>query len=585
MTGGLEKATAALGGARATQGLDKGILSARQSSRLLAEELGIHLPRAVTSAIGEMLPAIGGLGGALLAAFAVREVYEFGEYVKSDSEAVEGLAQAEDRMKEAVKENLAEFKNFTREALQFELNATNLRIGAEERDFQHARRVAENEAALLPYVWHAFDWAFQTHIADNEKQTREMLDNDMALAKELTNLLEGKNEDAAAARAAKKKKDAEDAAREAYRKELEASKQDMDATNRSAEQAAKLFSDLYFSINEVDPAQKKFIENEQEIAKVTDGATRAMLDQMNWQEREKALAKELAETLKGLGDIKFQLPPLPTNFFLPMIEGTKQLTAAERLALPTEREIKVVREELTRLMPDLTQKEMQANAQRLASNPQIQKEIELLRQGKIAQEELNRAIAQEMGVKEQFLPVSKQFTEAIHAEITATHESMVAASEEATKGLAGFIGGRKAQAAVEAVWETARGIALLAEGSWPPNPAAIVAAGLHFEAAAQYAILAGSGGHHRGRGAAGGGGGGAQESSGPGGRQTVEQGGGEGTRGGGGSGNPQTIVQISGGQLNSNGQQQLAAWVGMGAAVGLYKFNASGSSGIPAPRY
>ena len=155
MTGGLEKATAALGGARATQGLDKGILSARQSSRLLAEELGIHLPRAVTSAIGEMLPAIGGLGGALLAAFAVREVYEFGEYVKSDSEAVEGLAQAEDRMKEAVKENLAEFKNFTREALQFELNATNLRIGAEERDFQHARRVAENEAALLPYVWHA----------------------------------------------------------------------------------------------------------------------------------------------------------------------------------------------------------------------------------------------------------------------------------------------------------------------------------------------------------------------------------------------------------------------------------------------
>jgi len=61
------------------------------------------------------------------------------------------------------------------------------------------------------------------------------------------------------------------------------------------------------------------------------------------------------------------------------------------------------------------------------------------------------------------------------------------------KGLVGLIAGRKAQAGVEAVWETARGIALLAEGTWPPNPAAIMAAGLHFEAAAQYALLAGTG--------------------------------------------------------------------------------------------
>ena len=52
-------------------------------------------------------------------------------------------------------------------------------------------------------------------------------------------------------------------------------------------------------------------------------------------------------------------------------------------------------------------------------------------------------------------------------------------------------------AGVEAVWETARGIALLAEGTWPPNPAAIMAAGLHFEAAAQYALLAGTHAHRR----------------------------------------------------------------------------------------
>jgi hypothetical protein len=71
-------------------------------------------------------------------------------------------------------------------------------------------------------------------------------------------------------------------------------------------------------------------------------------------------------------------------------------------------------------------------------------------------------------------------------------------------GLAGLVAGRKAQAGVEAIWETARGIALLAEGTWPPNPAAIMAAGLHFEAAAQYALLAGTGSHRH---SAGGGGG------------------------------------------------------------------------------
>lgn len=66
-------------------------------------------------------------------------------------------------------------------------------------------------------------------------------------------------------------------------------------------------------------------------------------------------------------------------------------------------------------------------------------------------------------------------------------------NEQALAGLAGLIGGRRAQAGVEAGWEIARGIALLAEGAWPPNPAAIMAAGLHFEAGAQYALLSRSG--------------------------------------------------------------------------------------------
>jgi hypothetical protein len=88
-----------------------------------------------------------------------------------------------------------------------------------------------------------------------------------------------------------------------------------------------------------------------------------------------------------------------------------------------------------------------------------------------------------------------QQTNAVQRAALALRSQTAAGAELMGQGLAGLIAGRKAQAGVEAVWETARGIALIAEGTWPPNPAAIMAAGLHFEAAAQYALLAGTGSH------------------------------------------------------------------------------------------
>jgi hypothetical protein len=90
-----------------------------------------------------------------------------------------------------------------------------------------------------------------------------------------------------------------------------------------------------------------------------------------------------------------------------------------------------------------------------------------------------------------------QHSNAVERSTLALRSQSAAGAEMVSKGLAGLVAGRKAQAGVEAIWETARGVALLAEGTWPPNPAAIMAAGLHFEAAAQYALIAGSGGHRR----------------------------------------------------------------------------------------
>jgi hypothetical protein len=97
-----------------------------------------------------------------------------------------------------------------------------------------------------------------------------------------------------------------------------------------------------------------------------------------------------------------------------------------------------------------------------------------------------------------------QHASAVQRSTLALRSQAAAGAELVGKGLAGLVAGRKAQAGVEAVWETARGIALLAEGTWPPNPAAIMAAGLHFEAAAQYALIAGTGSHRRSAGASSG---------------------------------------------------------------------------------
>jgi hypothetical protein len=90
---------------------------------------------------------------------------------------------------------------------------------------------------------------------------------------------------------------------------------------------------------------------------------------------------------------------------------------------------------------------------------------------------------------------TEQHANALQRASLAMQAQTTVGTELLGKGLVGLIAGRKAQAGVEAIWETARGIALLAEGTWPPNPAAIIAAGLHFEAAAQYALIAGTASH------------------------------------------------------------------------------------------
>jgi hypothetical protein len=136
---------------------------------------------------------------------------------------------------------------------------------------------------------------------------------------------------------------------------------------------------------------------------------------------------------------------------------------------------------------------------------------------------------------------------AVKIAAAAMNTETAAQIAQAAIGLAGLVAGRKAAAAVEAVWETAQGIKCLAEGTWPPNPAAIAAAALHFEAAAEYAIVAGSGGGKGGGRSASG------SSANTGGNQSSYGGspgsGGGGPGGGGGGGRGPTIVMNNYGPL------------------------------------
>jgi hypothetical protein len=91
----------------ATKPFQDALLNQHQTVHLLAEEMGVHLPRAVVSGISEMLPNIASLGTVLLGVFALDMVVKFGEKVHKIAEEFDGVAAAEKRAGEIEKENLS----------------------------------------------------------------------------------------------------------------------------------------------------------------------------------------------------------------------------------------------------------------------------------------------------------------------------------------------------------------------------------------------------------------------------------------------------------------------------------------------
>src|SRR5271157_619095 len=88
--------------------VNRQLLGQRESVRLLTEEMGIRLPRAVTGAIAEMVPAIGSLSGVLLAAFAVKEIPHILSGISAAAQEWAGFGKAEqEAMQKAIRDTQA----------------------------------------------------------------------------------------------------------------------------------------------------------------------------------------------------------------------------------------------------------------------------------------------------------------------------------------------------------------------------------------------------------------------------------------------------------------------------------------------
>ena len=442
-----------------TEPLNRALLSNRESTGLLTEELGIHLPRAVTGAIAEILPSIGAFSGALLGVFAVKEAYEFYGALKGLAEEFNETARAEKLMAEAGKENLSVLEEMARKSISYAQSQIALLNTGISVETQHVEELKKN----VDWLAGAYGGAgmLVSKVLGQTKELRDAEDHLAATEHQRDSLVKilGKDEDEA--------QEKQKRARQEWLADLQAMHK---AEGQQAEWRIRTMEQAGKQLERDEQERQKHIAQQQFINKLDLDFLKVVDDIGGASERNEKIFRELGETISAAFTVK---------------PG------------PSEQQIRVVYHDLLQLQPQLTNAERQETAARLAAIPAIQEQIISLSELKGAHKELADAIREELGLGPQYTGFMTSFTQAAKEQVEAVRQNMAASVEGLSAGLAGLIGGRRAQAAVEMVWEIARGIACLGEGTWPPNPAAIIAAGLHFESAAQYGILAGKSSHHR----------------------------------------------------------------------------------------
>ena len=436
--------------AAGTKPLDTALLSNRESVRLLTEETGIHLPRAVTGAIAEMLPSIGQLGGTLLGVFAIEQAVKWG---------AKAIAIIQD--------------------LQSGTTAAVDEIG------KAAEAAAKHAHDEIGKIFADFKTAASGQLPMEEVELR---------AKQLTKYYQAFL-------------DLEKAQNEMRQPTVET----MQIVGQAVGEGLTNIEDVRQKLNEVSTLQlaqhKRLGELEKKESKEACDAAIKDLDRRNAAENKSLeLARHVAAEKKRL--------------MAEGVHGVEELTKGAKayndaLALSRNRQIehnlfleKMARDEIAFL--PLQQRGIEMARQ----------EIQVFTADATAVRHLTAAYSDYLYVKQAALQLSQQFTEASQAEAAAIQEDMLGAVKDLAGGITGLIAGRRAQAAVECIFEVAQGAKQVAMALDPDDPRHVqhwLSAGQHFVAAADFGKVAGTGTSHHGGGGGsgsyggGGGGGGSRD--------------------------------------------------------------------------
>ncbi len=192
------------GGKQMTAGLG----SSREAARLLSEDMGTHLPRAITSAIGRMqeFQAIAGVAfQAGVAIFAVERVFAMGNALQGLVDDMNQLKLAEQLLGEAVQQNnevIAKSAQISAKAAQDQLKLLNVQIAAQQDSIEHQRKLIDFEVdqdVLLGLLF-AKATGQNKKLADDETALQRLLKLRDAIISGLGDTEEKSHERAAAAR-------------------------------------------------------------------------------------------------------------------------------------------------------------------------------------------------------------------------------------------------------------------------------------------------------------------------------------------------------------------------------------------------
>jgi hypothetical protein len=478
---------------------DRGLLSNRESARLLSEELGLHLPRGITSAIGRveaLQTALAAAGSVAIAFFAAKELGQGLSTLQGWLDKIEGIDRAaKDTFRESLDASLKQID--ANEKILAQLTGRNLgevenaakqyRIMVETAEL--AARIADEErqqleiVTKLPALWELV----LTPVGMVYKSIDDIYKM-LAKTRDATQDLDHAQQAAADAAV-------ENATRivEAARKEGEVQREEVSRTAEAAQRAA---------MEAYESNQREFHASEQALKRqmeLQDHMGRAAVESARKEEEARehtaVAVHRLTEELRKQGEQEVR------NAEELGKEASRQISDITRIGNEQERAAERGKNEALQRIEDQHNEAVKAiqdhnaEAQAIAALKGDYKAM------------ADAAIAAWTAMRQANANYMKQLVDEHKVEQKAANDATNAEIEgigALAEGAAQLAGSKKGYYAVKAGEEIAAGLETLAEGTWPPNPLALIASGIHFESAAEYAKIAGTGaGHRTGAGGAG----------------------------------------------------------------------------------